>query len=306
MFKKLILIFSILPILAGCSGFMNTYLTDGDGTTAFPYVLNGVAYDLVGSEVQVIRDDTVTTTGNVSVESEIGGYPVTSLGSSAFYGSGLTSITIPTSVTSIANYAFSNCSSLASITLPDTITSIGDEAFSYSGLTSITWPSGTTTVPYQALYDCDSLTTVVLPATVTSIGDEAFGLCELLDTINIPSGLTSLGNLVFQANSFTSITLPAGITTVPSGTFTNCTSLTSVTMEGVITAIGFSSFADCTSLADLYLNNSAAPTVADSSGGAPDSFLNVPGTLNVHTNTGASGFGAVPWSGFTVSYDYNP
>ena len=162
--------------------------------TAFPYVLNGVAYDLVGSEVQVIRDDTVTTTGNVTVESEIGGYPVTSLGLSAFlnktamtgitlpstitsigiaafYGSGLTNITIPTSVTSIANYAFSNCSSLASITLPDTITSIGDEAFGYSGLTSITWPSGTTTVPYQALYDCDSLTTVVLPATVTSIGD---------------------------------------------------------------------------------------------------------------------------------------
>ncbi len=92
--------------------------------------------------------------------------------------SGLTSVTIPNSVTSIEYYAFSNCSSLTSITIPNSVTSIGMSAFrGCSGLTSITIPNSVTSIGYQAFWGCDGLTSVTIPNSVTSIGEGAFYNC---------------------------------------------------------------------------------------------------------------------------------
>jgi len=87
--------------------------------------------------------------------------------------------TIPDSVTSIGNAAFSSCESLTSVTIPDSVTSIGEGAFySCESFTSVTIPDGVTSIGNYAFKDCKSLTSVTIPDSVTSIGDKAFNLCS--------------------------------------------------------------------------------------------------------------------------------
>ena len=84
----------------------------------------------------------------------------------------------------IPGYAFSNCSSLTSITIGNNVTSIGNFAFSYcSSLTSITIPDSVTSIGYCAFFDCSSLTSITIPDSVTSIGSSAFSDCSSLTSV---------------------------------------------------------------------------------------------------------------------------
>ena len=135
---------------------------------------------------------------------------VTTIGNDAFLNcSGLTSVTIPNSVTSIGFDSFSGCSGLTSLTIPKSLTSIGPGAFDgCSGLTSIIVETGN--VKYDSRNNCNALieTTsnelilgcknTVIPNTVTSIGAGAFGECSGLTSITIPNSVTSIGNYAFQ------------------------------------------------------------------------------------------------------------
>ena len=123
-------------------------------------------------------------------------YSVTTIDRYAFSDcSGLTSVTIPNTVTSIGEYAFSGCSGLTSVTIPNSVTSIGSSAFSgCSGLTSVTIPNSVTSIGYRAFRDCSGLTSVTIPNSVTSIGDYAFCGCSGLHSLTIGSGVLSIGN----------------------------------------------------------------------------------------------------------------
>ena len=125
---------------------------------------------------------------------------VTSVGDYAFYECrSLTSVTIPDSVTTIGSYAFSDCSSLTSVTIPDGVTTIGDDAFSdCSSLTSVTIPDSVTTIGDYAFYYCDSLTSVTIGDSVTEIGDRAFFYCSSLTSVTIPDSVTTIGNSAFR------------------------------------------------------------------------------------------------------------
>ena len=153
------------------------------------------------------------------------------LGYAAFSGcSGLTSLTIPSSVTSIGESAFSGCSGLTSLTIPSSVTSIGESAFyGCSGLTSLTIPSSVTSIGESAFYGCSGLTSLTIPSSVTSIGESAFSGCSGLTSLTIPSSVTSIGESVFfGCSGLTSFTIPSSVTSIGWGAFCGCSGLTSI------------------------------------------------------------------------------
>ena len=107
------------------------------------------------------------------------------LGDFAFYGcSGLTSLTLPSSVTKIGCYALSSCIGLTSLTLPSSVTEIGEHAFlNCRGLTNFTIPSGVTKIGAGAFFCCYGLISLTIPSSVTAIGSQAFNACSELTSI---------------------------------------------------------------------------------------------------------------------------
>ena len=185
-------------------------------------------FEYVGAPVNVTIPSTVTFSGKE--------FAVTSIESAAFSGcSSLTSIEIPNSVTSIESAAFSGCSSLTSIEFEENslLTFIGNNAFSVcSSLTSIEIPSGVTFIGNAAFSYCDNLTSIEIPSGVTSIEDIAFYGCSSLTSIEIPSGVTSIGGSAFSGcSSLTSIEIPSGVTSIGELVFEGCYSLTSIIVE---------------------------------------------------------------------------
>ncbi len=140
----------------------------------------------------------------------------------------ITSIEIPSSVTSIGSSAFLGCSSLTSIEMPSGVTSIGNSAFwGCSSLTSIEIPSGVTSIGSAAFYNCSSLTSIEIPSSVTSIGERAFYNCSSLTSVEIPSSVTSIGDRAFYGcSSLTSIVIPSSVTSIGNDAFEGCGSLT--------------------------------------------------------------------------------
>ena len=122
------------------------------------------------------------------------------IGDYAFKGcSGLTSLTLPATITTIGKYAFEDCTGLTSLNLPAGITSIGRRAFGgCSGLTSLTLPAGITSISDYAFYGCSGLTSLTLPAGITSIGEYAFSGCSRLTSLTLPAGITSIGEFAFS------------------------------------------------------------------------------------------------------------
>ena len=182
-------------------------------------------------------------------------YSVTSIGNSAFSGcTSLTSITIPNSVTSIGSSAFFGCTGLTSITIPNSVTSIGDGTFwRCSSLTSITIPNSVTSIGSSAFSGCTGLTSVTIPNSVTSIGYYAFEGCTGLTSIVVESGnatydsrdncnalIETATNALLRGCNITII--PNGVTSIEGGAFLGCTGLTSITIPNSVTSIGNGAF----------------------------------------------------------------
>ena len=190
-----------------------------------PIAVGGITYTVLtlpsGREngtVEVGRN--LNASGNITIPATITNgentYTVTSIGNSAFSScSGLTSVTIPDGVTSIGNSAFSYCSGLTSVTIPDSVTSIGNGAFSWcSDLTSVTIPDSVTTIGEYAFFYCTDLTSITIPGSVTSIGNRAFGKCTSLSSITF-AGINppSFGPTAFDHyNNLQTISLSADMT----------------------------------------------------------------------------------------------
>ena len=232
--------------------------------SAYDAKIDGIYYTLItkAKQAEVTSGDTKYT-GSVTIPESFTyngvTYSVTSIGNYAFsYCSGLTSVTIPNSVTSIGSSAFSYCSGLTSVTIPNSVTSIESWAFAgCSGLTSITIPNSVTSIGELAFYSCSKLTSVTIPNSVTSIGMGAFCNCSKLTSVTIGNSVTSIGSSAFSGCSgLTSITIPNSVTSIGSGAFAGCSGLTSIEIPNSVTSIGSSAFDSCSGLTSVTIPNS--------------------------------------------------
>ena len=183
------------------------------------------------------------------------------------------------SVTSIGDYAFSNCTGLTSVTIPDSVTSIGSDAFfNCRNLTSVTIPNSVTSIGGSVFYNCtgvkhlitgtagigivttcfkNSLTDVVILDGVTSIVNDAFSSCTALTSVTIPNSVTSIGDYAFSScTALTSVMIPDSVTSIGDSAFYNCTGLTSVTIPNSVTSIGDYAFHICAGLTSVTIPNS--------------------------------------------------
>ncbi|MBP3744142.1 MAG: leucine-rich repeat domain-containing protein, partial [Prevotella sp.] len=159
---------------------------------------------------------------------------------------------IPNSVTVIGGEAFSGCTGLASVTIPNSVIYLVGTFRGCSGLTSVNIPNSVTVIDLKTFEDCSSLTSITIPSSVTIIGDFAFSGCSSLTSITIPNSVTSIGYFAFKhCSSLTSITIPKSVTSIGWGAFSGCSGLTSVSIPNSVTSIGDSAFGWCTGLKEI-------------------------------------------------------
>ena len=197
---------------------------------AYNFEVDGIYYNVIDADnhyVEVTYSSTSYSTysGDVVVPQTVVNpndnlpYTVTAVGASAFrrgttiFAQGVTSVTLPATVTTIGSYAFAN----------------NGTSGSNNYLPSIALPASVTSIDTYAFQGCSNLTTITLPAALTTIGNNAFQSCTGLATVSFPESLTSIGSSAFYGcSAITSVTIPANVTSLGSSAFSGCTGLTSV------------------------------------------------------------------------------
>ncbi len=191
--------------------------------------------------------------------------------------SGLKSITIPESVTSIGSCVFGLYSSeLTSVYISDIAAWCNIEFDgSYSNplahvenlylnntkVTDLVIPEGVDSIKDYVFYSCSFLTSITLPNSVISIGNGAFRGCPLT-SITLPNSVISIGNGAFRGCPLTSITLPNSVTEFGDA-FSYCTSLTSIDISNSVTKIDYGAFACCSLLTSITIPNSVTSILSE-------------------------------------------
>ena len=285
--KKKIVLLSFSLILSALLIVLFTFSTSAETNGYYTYtVSNGDV---------TITDVSTSISGNVTIPATLGGYPVTSIGSSAFR----------------------DCTRLASITMPESIKSIGASAFAgCSGLTSVKIGKGVTSIGNFAFEDCRAITSIAIPKSVTSVGKYAFedctGLTEVhIDDLAVLCGI-SFGSpnanplyyakkLYLEGALITELVIPESVTSIGSYAFYNCKGLTSITIPDSVESIGASAFYACSSLESITI-----PFVGESQSGTSNTHFGyifgnyntyVPASLKTVVITGGKSIASSAFSG---------
>lgn len=186
----------------------------------------------------------------------------------AFSGSGLESVTIPASCTTIDNYAFAKCKNLATVTFEQGVKKIGSYCFKgCTALENITIPDTVESIGSYAFYDCDTLRKVVIPNSVTNMGSYIFANCEKLSDVKLGTGLTAIPQYAFyECPALKSISIPYRITTIGTKAFANCTGLAEITIPQSVTSISSDAFSYPKNMTIYGVSGSTAETFANDKG----------------------------------------
>ncbi len=271
-------------------------------------------YFILGDEATIVKAD---VKGNVTVPSKLGGKKVTgilsyafdgkskltsvvipegvqSIGKAAFRNSGITKITLPSTLTDIEENAFQYCKKLKTIvlsennpaltldeqgvlynkdktelilfpaksrvkeyTLPETVTKIWSYAFAYnSTLKSVTVNEGVTEIGDFAFHCCKGMTTLSLPQSLETIGQSAFRACTKLESAVVGEKVKRLPTYTFAyCTRLKNVTLPKGLETISSKVFYECYAIEEIVIPNV-KSIGYAALLDLTSLKALYFMGS--------------------------------------------------
>ena len=185
------------------------------------------------------------------------------------FRSRITTATIPSTVTSIANGAFRNCTALTHITIPAGVTSVGNYAFDgCSALTTVTLHDGLTLGEY-AFHNCSSLATVTLPADLTAIPEGLFYGCAALPAVELPAGVTTIGAYAYYGcSSVYTLSLPASVQTVGAQAFAAMPGLHFVTLSAGLQSLGNDCFRNSNNIVMTDFNGDLADWLAISFGNA--------------------------------------
>ncbi len=256
-------------------------------------------------------------TGSYSVP-----YSVTEIGFMAFWNCHkLTSVEMGNGVKRIACGAFGHCTGLTSMTIPDSVTCIEGEAFCKCRLTDITVPKSVTSIEgnpfngcgglsirvdaenpayystadgivfskdksYLVSYPSDKKGDYVIPDSVTNFGSAAFRDCTGLTGVTIPNSVTKINQFVFQGcTNLTSVTIPSSVSSIGRASFAGCNSLTGITIPDSVKAIEAAAFEYCPNLASVYFNGDAP------SGGSDSSVFGGSEKITVYYLPGTKGWG---------------
>ena len=235
-----------------------------------------------------------------------------SIGSCAFYYcTSLASITIGDSVTSIGSSAFYYCRSLTSITIPSSVLKIDSDAFEYcSNLKTVTFAANSqiSSIGSDAFYKCTSLASVTIPDSVTSIGEWAFSCCTSLTSVTIGNSVTSIGSSAFrECTSLTSVTIPSNVLKIDSFAFYDCSNLKTVTFaeNSQISSIGEGAFRNCTSLTSVTIPDSLT-SIGDYAFRNCESLTSIKyrGTSEQWKAISKGSFWNVDTGNYTITYNY--
>lgn len=193
----------------------------------------------------------------LTIPSVIEGVIVAQIEGRAFSGcTTLERVVLPDSITYISG-GFSGCTALKEVVLPDSITYISGGFSGCTALERITIPDNVTSIGLGAFKGCTALTEITLPDSVVEIGGDTFRDCTGLTEISIPDGVTKIGDSAFRGcTALTGIVLPDGVTEIDDWAFYGCTALTKATLSDGITEIGKYAFRGCTSLIEISIPGS--------------------------------------------------
>lgn len=238
----------------------------------------------------------------VVIPSKINGVTVTTIGTDAFLGLNITSVTIPDSVTEIGSNAFADCTNLTSVNYagdwsnltiqsgnPAVQDAANEQLFDfkfilnntavivtrYNGTAAdVTIPSRykgkpVTMIDHAAFFN-SVVTSVTIPDSVTSIGDNAFGFCSQLTNISIPNSVTDIGFSAFaHCTSLKSITLPSSLSSISEALFSGCSQLTTIHIPDSVLSIQSNAFYHCRNLETIRIPVSVTLIETDAFAGCP-------------------------------------
>lgn len=261
----LLLLVAWLPIAANAYdvkvGSLYYNLNSSDGTASVTYKQRTGSESWLNDCSGAVEISDIVAHNNLT-------YRVTSIGEHAFDGcSSITSISIPNSINTIDKSAFSGCTNLPKLVIPNSVKVIGKFAFSNcSGLKSIVIPNSDISIGENAFAFCTDLTSITIPDNVADIAGNAFGGCSNIESVKVEKGNSKYDsrddcNAIIEKLSNTLIMgckntiIPNSVQAIGEEAFVGCTGLTSIAIPNNVTSINYGAFKGCTGLTSIVIPN---------------------------------------------------